>query len=35
MHVYYVDTVMPMKDGLTKFSDFSSELVGTGKTIAE
>ena len=35
MHVYYSETVLPMKDGLTKFSDFPSQFGGTGKTIAE
>jgi len=35
MRVYYSETVLPMKDGLTKFSDFPSEFGGTGKTICE
>jgi len=35
MHVYYSETVLPIKDGLTKFNDFPSEFGGTGKTISE
>ncbi len=35
VHVNYSETVLPMKDGLTKFSDFPSEFGGSGKTIAD
>ena len=35
VHVNYSETVLPMNDGLTKFSDFPSEFGGSGKTIAE
>ena len=31
VHVNYGETVMPMKDGLTKFNDFPSEFGGSGK----
>ena len=35
VHVNYGETVLPMKDGLTKFNDLPSEFGGSGKTIAE
>ena len=35
VHVNYGESVLPMKDGLTKFNDFPSEFGGSGKTIAE
>jgi hypothetical protein len=35
VHVNYGETVLPMKDGLTKFKDFPSEFGGSGKTIPE
>jgi hypothetical protein len=35
VHVNYGETVMPMKDGLTKFNDFPSEFGGSGKTVSE
>ena len=35
VHVNYGETVLPMKDGLTKFSDFPSEFGGSGKTVSE
>jgi hypothetical protein len=35
VHVNYADTVLNMKDGLPKMSDFPSELGGSGKTLAE
>jgi len=35
VHVNYSETVLPMKDGLTKFSDFPSEFGGSGETIAD
>ncbi len=35
VHVNYQDTVLPMKDGLTKMKDFPSELDGSGEQIAE
>lgn len=35
VHVNYQDTVLPMKDGLTKMKDFPSELSGSGEQIAE
>jgi hypothetical protein len=35
VHVNYGETVLPMKDGLTKFNDFPSEFGGSGKTIPE
>ena len=35
LHVNYVDTVLPMKDGLPKFRGFPKEVGGTGETVAE
>ena len=35
VHVNYQSTVLPMKDGLPKFSDFPREMGGSGVTIAE
>jgi hypothetical protein len=35
VHVNYGETVLPMKDGLTKFNDFPSEFGGSGKTLPE
>lgn len=35
VHVNYAETVLVMKDGLPKLSDFPKELGGTGETIAE
>ena len=35
VHVNYGETVLPMKDGLTKFNDFPSEFGGSGKMIPE
>lgn len=33
VHVNYSETVLPMNDALTKFSDFPSEFGGSGKTL--
>ena len=33
--VNYVDTVLPMKDGLAKFRGFPKEVGGTGEMMAE
>jgi len=35
VHVNYAETVLPMKDGLTKLKDFPAELGGSGETVPE
>jgi hypothetical protein len=35
VHVFYSETVLPMRDGLPKFKDFPKELGGSGDQIAE
>lgn len=35
VHVNYIDTVLPIKDGLPKLKDFPAELGGSGETMAE
>jgi hypothetical protein len=35
LHANYVDTVLPMKDGLPKFRGFPKEVGGTGEMMAE
>jgi len=35
VHVNYAETVLPMRDGLTKLKDFPVEFGGSGETIAE
>ena len=35
VHVNYVETVLPMRDGLPKFKDFPKEFGGSGDTLAE
>ncbi|MEP1082849.1 MAG: GFA family protein [Nitratireductor sp.] len=35
VHVNYAETVLPMRDGLPKMSDFPSELGGSGETVPE
>ena len=35
VHVNYVETVLPMRDGLPKLKDFPAELGGSGEQIAE
>ena len=35
VHVNYESTVLPMKDGLPKFKDFSEEFGGSGETLPE
>ena len=35
VHVNYQETVLPMKDGLTKLKDFPAEFGGSGETMAE
>ena len=35
MHLNYVETVLPMKDGLPKFRGFPKEAGGTGETVDE
>ena len=35
LHVNYVESVLPMKDGLPKFRNFPKEVGGTGETVPE
>jgi hypothetical protein len=35
VHVNYAETVLPMKDGLTKFKDFPADFGGSGETVPE
>ena len=35
LHVNYGETVLRMKDGLTKFKDFPKDFGGSGKEVAE
>ena len=35
MHVFYEETVLPMKDGLPKFKDLPKEAGGSGETMEE
>lgn len=35
MHVFYEETVLPMKDGLPKFKDLPKEAGGSGETMPE
>ncbi len=35
MHVYYQETVLPIKDGLTKFRDLPKEAGGSGEELPE
>lgn len=35
IHVNYAETVLPMKDGLTKMKDFPSEFGGSGEVVLE
>ena len=35
VHVNYVETVMPMRDGLPKLKDFPAELGGSGQQVPE
>lgn len=35
VHVNYAETVLPIKDGLTKFKDFPAEFGGSGETLSE
>ena len=35
LHVNYVETVLPMKDGLPKFRGFPKEVGGSGETVSE
>jgi hypothetical protein len=35
VHVNYVETVLPMKDGLPKLKDFPKEFGGSGEAMAE
>jgi hypothetical protein len=35
VHVNYAETVLPMRDGLTKLRDFPKEFGGSGETVAE
>ena len=35
LHVNYAETVLPMKDGLTKMKDFPAEFGGSGEEVPE
>jgi hypothetical protein len=35
VHVFYAETVLPMRDGLPKFKDFPKELGGSGDQLSE
>ena len=35
VHVYYAETVLPMRDGLPKFKDFPAEIGGSGEQMPE
>ena len=35
VHVNYAETVLPMKDGLSKLRDFPAELGGSGAVVPE
>jgi hypothetical protein len=35
VHVNYLETVLPMKDGLPKLKDFPAELGGSGVAVPE
>ena len=35
IHLNYAETVLPMKDGLTKLKDFPAEIGGSGTTLPE
>jgi len=35
LHVFYPETVLPMKDGLPKFKDLPKEAGGSGETVPE
>jgi hypothetical protein len=35
VHINYAETVLPMRDGLTKLKDFPAEFGGSGEAIAE
>ncbi len=35
VHLNYVETVLPMKDGLPKLRDFPAEVGGSGESLPE
>jgi len=35
VHVHYQETVLPMRDGVTKMKDLPAEMGGSGQTLAE
>ena len=35
IHVFYAETVLPMKDGLPKFKDMPADAGGSGEMVAE
>jgi len=35
VHVFYAETVLPMKDGLPKMKDLPSEMGGSGESVPE
>lgn len=35
LHINYAETVLPIKDGLTKFRDFPADFGGSGEEVSE
>lgn len=35
VHINYAETVLPMRDGITKLKDFPTQFGGSGETMAE
>ena len=35
VHVCYAETVLPMRDSLTKYADFPTSFGGTGRVLSE
>jgi hypothetical protein len=35
VHLNYVETILPMRDGLPKLKDFPAEIGGSGETLPE
>ena len=35
LHINYAETVLPIKDGLTKFKDFPADFGGSGDVVPE
>jgi hypothetical protein len=35
VHLNYVETILPIRDGLPKLKDFPAEIGGSGQTMSE